>query len=343
VATSVISRDLLDRTAVWIAGHQRADGGIPWFSDGRLDPWNNVQCAMALTVTGYRDVARAALRSLAGSQLEEGAWPSMATMDTVIDPTRDTNHTAYLASGLWYYHLATGDIDLPAELWPTVDRAIDFVIRHQEPDGVLCWGVDGVGNVWHAPLVAGSGSAHGSLRCAVRIAERLGHDRPAWSEAADQLASVLRADHPRFHNHDMPTPAGHFGMDWYYPVLGGAVRGDAGRSRLAKDREFWIHEGIGCRCVADRPWYTVAETCELVMAMDALGLDDRARELLSWVHIRREEDGGYWTGTVLVDGEGVVWPEERPTWTAATVVLAADVLYGDSPTSSFFQDLGKSD
>jgi hypothetical protein len=330
----------MDRTALWIAAHQRADGGIPWFPDRQLDVWNNLQCAMALTVMGHLDEARAAFRYLAASQLEEGAWPSAATVDEVIDPTRDTNHAAYLASGLWHHHLATGDVDLPAELWPTMERAIDFVIRHQEPDGILCWGIDGVGNVWHAPLVAGSGSAHGSLRCAVRIAELLGHDRPEWSNAADRLASVLRSDHARFHNHDMPTPAGHFGMDWYYPVLGGAMRGDAGRARLTENRDFWIHEGLGCRCVADRPWYTVAETCELVMAMDALGLDDLAHRLLSWVHIRREEDGGYWTGTVLVDGKGVVWPEERPAWTAATVVLAADVLHGESATSSFFRDLG---
>jgi hypothetical protein len=58
------------------------------------------------------------------------------------------------------------------------------------------------------------------------------------------------------------------------------------------------------------------------------------------VHARRDDGGGYWTGTVVVDGREVVWPEERPTWTAATVVLAADVLSGDSPTSGFFRDLG---
>jgi hypothetical protein len=339
VTAPVFSHELLDRTSAWIASHQRPDGGIGWFEDGRLDPWNNVQCAMALTVMGHLDEARTAFRALVDLQLEDGAWPSLATMNRVIDRTRDTNHAAYLASGLWHYHLATGDIDLVAELWPTLERALGFVTRHQDPDGVLCWGVDGEGNVWHAPLIAGSASAHGSLRCAVRVAELLGNDRPEWSTAADRLHSLLLADHPRFHNHDMPTPAGHFGMDWYYPVLGGAVRGEAGRARLATDRAFWIHEGLGCRCVADRPWYTVAETCELVMAADALGLDDLARDLFAWAQIRREDDGGYWTGTVIVEDDLVIWPEERPTWTAATVILAADVLRGDSPTSSFFRDL----
>jgi len=339
VAPAAISRNGLQRTAAWIASHQRSDGGIPWFDDGRLDPWNNVQCAMALTTMGRLDAARAALRSLAASQLAEGAWPSMATMEKVIDPTLDTNHAAYLGTGLWYHHVATGEVDLAAELWPTLDAAIGFVVRHMEPDGILCWGVDGAGNVWHAPLVAGSASAHGSLRCAVRIAALLGHDRPSWSDAADRLGSALRADHPRFHNHDMPAPSGHFGMDWYYPVLGGAVRGDGGRARLGEGRDFWIRDGLGCRCVADRPWYTVAETCELAIALDALGENGLAQNLLQWAQIRRSDDDGYWTGTVAADGELVIWPEERPTWTAATVILAADVIHGESPTSTFFRDL----
>ena len=36
--------------------------------------------------------------------------------------------------------------------------------------------------------------------------------------------------------------------------------------------------GRGVRCVSDQPWVTAAETCELVMALDAIGLHDRARD-----------------------------------------------------------------
>jgi hypothetical protein len=338
---SVPSHDEIVRTAEWIAAHQRADGGIPWFPNDRLDPWNHVQATMALTVVGRHDAARAAYRYLAASQLAEGAWPSLATPDEVIDSARDTNHSAYLASGLWHYHLATDELDLLAELWPTLDRAMDFVLTHQQEDGVLHWAADPEGAVWEAPLLAGSSSAYGSLRCAARIAAQLGHDRPQWRIAGDRLAQVLRGDLREFYENDLPQPAGHFGMDWYYPVLGGALRGDDGRSRLAEDQGFWVREGLGCRCVSDRPWFTVAETCELAIAYDACELADHALELLSWTRLRRDGGGGYWTGTVMVDGSGVIWPEEQPTWTAATVVLAADVLAGDSPTSGFFSSLGE--
>lgn len=333
-------RGELDLTAAWIAAHQRADGGIPWFPEGKLDPWNHVQCAMALTVAGRLDEARAAFRYLAGAQLPEGAWPALVTTDEVLDEARDSNHAAYLASGLWHHYLASGDVDLLDELWPIVERAVEFVLGLQQPDGVLLWAADPRGRLWPAPVLASSSSVHGSLRCAVRIARRLGHPHPRWDDARTRLAAVLRGDPARFRNAFGSDPPGHFGMDWYYPVLGGAVRGAAARAHLAESQDFWVREGLGCRCVADRPWYTVAETCELAIALDACGLSERARELFGWVAVRRDGDGGYWTGTVLVDGEPVIWPEEQPTWTAATVILTADALAGDSPTSSFFRELG---
>jgi hypothetical protein len=331
----------LEQTAAWIADHQRADGGIPWFPDGRLDPWNHVQCAMALTVAGRVTEAREAFRFLAASQLPEGAWPALATAAEVLDDARDSNHAAYPATGLWHHHLATGDDDLLAELWPTVERAVEFVLRLQQPDGTVLWAADPCGETWPVPVLASSASIHGSLRCAVWIAEILGHPRPEWEDARVRLAGVLRGDHRQFRNGYASEPPGHFGMDWYYPVLGGALRGGAARARLAEGQDFWVREGLGCRCVADRPWYTVAETCELAMAVDACDRADEARELLGWVAGRRHGDGGYWTGSVLVDDELVFWPEEQPAWTAATVLLAADTLAGDSPTSGFFRDLGR--
>ena len=336
----VLSDEEIERTASWIAAHQRADGGIPWFPDRQLDPWNHLQCAMALTVSGRHRAARAAFDFLATNQLPEGAWPSLATTDRVLDSARDTNHAAYLASALWHYFLATDDVGLLAELWPTLERAVEFVLGLQRPDGVLLWAADPAGAVWPTPVLASASSAHGSLRCAGRIADRLGHDRQRWTEAAGRLAGILGGDLSEFSGAEMPQPPGHFGMDWYYPVLGGAVRGAAARARLDAGHESWLREGLGCRCVVDRPWYTVAETCEVAITLDACGDSERARELFSWVHVRRDDDGGYWTGTVLVEGSGVVWPEERPSWTAATVVLAADVLSGESKTSRFFRDLG---
>src|SRR5205085_10867765 len=123
-------------------------------------------------------------------------------------------------------------------------------------------------------LVTGSSSIHGSLVCALRIAERLDENRPKWRAALRRLARVLQRDMTVFEDTDLPEPPGRYSMDWYYPVLGGALRGVAGRARLLDPALMtaFVEEGVGCRCVRDQPWYTVAETCELVLALDAVGL-----------------------------------------------------------------------
>ena len=56
-----------------VAAAARA-GQIPWFDGGHCDPWNHVEAAMALTVTGYLEEARAAYRWLARRQLGDGSW-----------------------------------------------------------------------------------------------------------------------------------------------------------------------------------------------------------------------------------------------------------------------------
>ena len=59
-------------------------------------------------------------------------------------------------------------------------------------------------------------------------------------------------------------------MEWYYPVLGGAVRG-ARPDTIDERWDEFVVPGLGIRCVDNRPWVTGAETCELVMALDAMG------------------------------------------------------------------------
>jgi hypothetical protein len=126
-------------------------------------------------------------------------------------------------------------------------------------------------------------------------------------------------------------------MDWYYPVLGGAVPGDEGRERLAARFETFVDDGRGVRCVKDRPWITVAETCECVLAHLAVGETDTAEMLFGWVQQYRVATGRYWTGTVYPD-ETHFPSDEQSTYTAAAVVLAADGLWGKGPSSPLFTD-----
>jgi hypothetical protein len=125
-----------------------------------------------------------------------------------------------------------------------------------------------------------------------------------------------------------------YSMDWYYPVLGGALTGAAARDRLARDWSRFVVPGLGVRCVADRPWVTGAETCELALALTAAGQPDAALEQLAAMQHLRHDDGSYWTGLVYADDAR--WPVERTTWTAAAVVLAADALAGATAGATLF-------
>jgi hypothetical protein len=102
------------------------------------------------------------------------------------------------------------------------------------------------------------------------------------------------------------------------------VRGAAAERMLKAGWDTFVVPGLGVRCVSDEPWVTGAETCELAIALDAIGHRDLALELFEQIQFLRADDGSYWTGWQFANGKH--FPHEQSTWTAAAVVLAADVL-----------------
>ena len=328
----ILSREALRSTVDSIAAVQERSGAIPWFAGGQLDPWDHVEAAMALDVGGRHARARAAYRWLRAEQRPDGSWPALYRDGKPAGEVAETHHAAYVAVGLWHHFLASGDEAFLAELWPTVRRALDFVVRHQAASGAIAWAVDPVTGPDDVALLTGCASTYQGLRCAVAIADRLDRGQPDWELAATDLADALRC------KPDLFADKSRYSMDWYYPVLGGAVRGPLAACRLADRWDEFVVPGFGIRCVADRPWVTGAETCELALALHAIGDADAAVECVAAMQHLREDDGSYWTG--LVFDEGVRWPVERTTWTAAAVVLAVDALTGGHPRSAIFAAAG---
>ena len=124
-------------------------------------------------------------------------------------------------------------------------------------------------------------------------------------------------------------------MDWYYPVLTGAVVGAAATGRIRARWSELLVEGLGVRCVADKVWVTAAETAECAMAAARAGLATEADELLAWTRHLRADDGGYWTG--CVHPECVRFPGgQKSTYSAAAVVIADHVLNRRSPAAAMF-------
>jgi hypothetical protein len=212
-----------------------------------------------------------------------------------------------------------------------VERAIDFVLDLQTPRGEILWARHADGTPWSFALLTGSSSISHSLRCAIAIAQALGRERPDWEVSAGRLVHTLR------HEPDAFAPKHRWAMDWYYPVLTGVLRDGEGAAHLDERLETFYLEGRGIRCVSDRPWITAAETCECLLAYLSLGERDLALTLFEWAQQLRADDGHYWTGIVFP--EMVHFPgNEKSTYTAASIVLAADALAGTSPASQLFVD-----
>ena len=218
-------------------------------------------------------------------------------------------------------------------MWPVVEQAIEFVLTHQMPGGELLWMMEPDGTPGEYALLTGSSSASFSLRCAIAIAEHLGRERPEWELAVGRLAHAVAYAEERF------EPKTRWAMDWYYPVLCGAVQGDAARARIAERWSEFVIPGLGVRCVSDSDWVTAAETSELVLTLDAMRMPDLARPVLGWTRHLRHDDGSYFTGCVHPQCER--FPDhERSTYTAAAVVLASHALTGSGPTSGLFRGEG---
>jgi hypothetical protein len=316
-----------------IAAVQRPDGMIPWFDGGHCDPWNHVEAAMALSACGLHAEAEAALDWLARRQLGDGSWFNYYLGDGVKDYRLDTNVCAYVATGVFHRYLVTDDPDDLARYWGTVEAAVDFVLRFQRGDGSVLWSVDPAGRPESYALLTGSSSIYHALRCAVAVAERLGKERPEWELAAGRLGHAV-AHHARSF-----APKHDYAMDWYYPVLAGALAPPAARHRIETGWDRFVIDGRGVRCVASQDWVTAAETAECVLALDALGLEQLALELLAAGQGLRLADGSYWTG--MVYPEELTFPAaERTTYTAAAMILAADALSGATPASGLFRGEG---
>lgn len=325
----VLTQADLAATAATIAAAQEGSGAIPWYPGGDADPWDHVECAMALSAAGEWAAAGRAYEWLRATQRADGSWPLRTCRGAVVDPAADTNQCAYVAVGVWHHTLVTGDGGFAERMWPVVRRAVEFVLGLQGPGGEVAWARDSWGRAVPGALLAGCSSVHHSLRCGLALAEFVEHPQPHWGPAAREVARAVAARPEAFEDRRR------YSMDWYYPILGGAVRGAAASRLLTARWHEFVVPASGVRCVADRPWVTGAETCELALALDAVGRRDRAVGLLVDMQHLRERDGAYWTGYVFTDG--VPWPVERSTWTAAAVILATDALSATTAGNGIFR------
>jgi hypothetical protein len=319
------------RTGEYISSLQETSGAISW-PDGHTNAWDQVECAMALSACGLSSAARRAYTWLRGAQRSDGSWPRRTEGGRVTDPAGESNQSAYVAVGTWHEFLVTGDEDFVWQMWSTVYRAIQFCLKLQTERGEVVWEQDANGRPAKFALLAGCSSIYHSLKCAVALAKHIGQPQPIWEQAANLLQHAI-ACHP-----EAFADKKRFSMDWYYPVLAGPLRGAAGIECIEEQWAHFVVPGIGVRCVSDQPWVTGAESCELVLALDALGDYGQALAIFKDIQHLRDAEGAYWTGWQFENEAH--FPNERSSWTAAAVILAADALSQATGGSGVFRDAG---
>ena len=319
----------IEGVAALIAGTQRNTGEIPWSLGDKTDPWDHIESAMGLNIAGYYREARRAFTWLADNQLSNGAWYSSYREGTPEDRTQDTNLSSYIAVGLYHQHLITGDRSFLGEMWPVMSAGIEFALNMQAPGGEIHWAVSPEGVADPMALLTGSSSIYMSLKCALAVAQALGLERPDWKDGLHRLRGAIRTRRSHFN-----MTKSRFSMDWFYPILTGALTDGEAQRRIEKYWDRFVVKGHGVRCVSDQPWVTIAETSELVMALAAMGNTGLAHIVFSWIQDRRFEDGSYWAGYTYPDM--VIWPEDKITWTNAGVLMVLDTLYGLTPAGRLF-------
>ena len=316
----------------YILDVQNNDGSIPWEIGKKLDPWDHIEAAMGLAIAGKKDKTERAYKWLRDNQLTDGSWYSEYIKSEPTTKRRETNFSAYIATGLWHHYLIFQDEEFLNEMLPSLTNAIDFVISMQTEKGDIYWAAEDGKEILDDSLITGSSSIYKSLECASAIFKIFGMSTERVNFSMARLKESIN-NNPERYDRSWESKS-RYSMDWYYPVLCGVYDQDKSIQQIRSKWSDFIVEGKGCKCVKEEPWVTVAESSELVLALVRIGLLSEAEELLDSLHQWRENDELYWTGYVYADDK--FWPIEKPTWTAGAVLLAADAVYNFTPGSELF-------
>ncbi len=333
-----LSWQFLDPTLAGIVSVQEKAGAVPELEGGIVEPWTHVECAMAIDAGNFHDEAKKAYEWLANIQLPDGSWYANYINGMPKDMYKVSHAISYIAVGIWHHYLINHDIRFVNKMWPCVRSAIDYILGMRGPNGEIYWARDAVGALYPSAQITSCSSSYLSIKCALKMADLMGEDRRDWMEANDRLQSAILK---------MPLPyvakaegdiLNAFAMDWYYPALCSVINGREAVDRIYDSWDKFIVHGKGSVCNLEKQWVTAAETCELAISLAVHGEYRQAATLYNWIHHLRDEDGAYWYGVAYPENE--IWPLEKPTWTAAAVVLAADMLNRDSATNLLFDHHG---
>ena len=317
-------QQLVSSQADYIIDNQLPSGAIPWYQGSITDPWDHVEGAIALAFAGRFKEAAAAYTWSRNMQNPDGSWYSAYLDDKPQELVRDSNFAAYIATGMWFHYLATKDLGFLREMWPAVEKGIDFALSLQQPTGEISWALSEKGNAWPGAILTSSCCTWHSIRNGMDISKTLGVDRADWDAASERLLKATRQNPELFDR--MGENKRRYAMNWFYPILTGVIKGKEAQGRIEREWSDFVIDNWGCRVAADEDVTAVAETSELIVSLCLIGEHEKARLLLDWTLRLWDNKSGFCRGIKLPEQEACPSDNERATWTSAALIMAIAAL-----------------
>ena len=329
----ILKKSFFENIAKFIKSIQLESGVIPSNDDGSHDPWDHIESIMGLNFANEYESSKLAFNWLIKNQNEDGSWFSKYMNDIPIEKNKPTHFAPYISVAALHFYKIFSDKEYLEYLWPSIESAINFSIKLQIQNGTIPWSVDKNKKIEEDFLLTGSSSILKSIECGIAISKIIKSTKNLedWNHSYELLSKAIKNPSGKF---DLLKDRKRFSMDWYYPILSGCLNDNQKFFYVDKVfKDFYIKE-MGIKCVIEEPWVTVAETCEFIICLMISGRDEDAKKLLKDVINISDINGVPYMGWQYE--ENIFWPLERPSWTSAALIIAADSVMGLSKGKDLF-------
>jgi len=329
-----LRKEIFKINGAYIKSIQYKSGAIPSNEDGTHDPWDHIESIMGLNI--YKDIeaSKSAFNWLTHHQNSDGSWYAKYYKTDAIEKNKPTHFSPYIAVAALHFFRIFKDINFLQSIWSSIELAVNFSVELQQDNGTIPWSINNNSQIENDYLLTGCSSILKSIECGIALSKILNETEniEKWKKAHLLLSNAIQDPDGKF---DLIKDRKRFSMDWYYPILSGCLKQDEKSHYINKIFKDFYLDGIGIKCVIEEPWVTVAETSEFILALMCAGYDDEAKRLLFDVLNISDEDGIPFMGWQYE--QNIFWPEEKPSWTAAALMLSADCVFDYSDASDLFK------
>ncbi len=329
-----LRKEIFKINGAYIKSIQYKSGAIPSNEDGTHDPWDHIESIMGLNI--YKDIeaSKSAFNWLTHHQNSDGSWYAKYYKTDAIEKNKPTHFSPYIAVAALHFFRIFKDINFLQSIWSSIELAVNFSVELQQDNGTIPWSINNNSQIENDYLLTGCSSILKSIECGIALSKILNETKniEKWKKAHLLLSNAIQDPDGKF---DLIKDRKRFSMDWYYPILSGCLKQDEKSHYINKIFKDFYLDGIGIKCVIEEPWVTVAETSEFILALMCAGYDDEAKRLLFDVLNISDEEGIPFMGWQYE--QNIFWPEEKPSWTAAALMLSADCVFDYSDASDLFK------